>query len=284
MLDIFLDSLLDSVKLLPFLFLTYVLMEFLEHHTGSAVNRYMKAAGRSGPVWGGILGVVPQCGFSAAASSLFSGRVITVGTLLAVYLSTSDEMLPIMISNEVPVMTIIKVLGTKAAAGIMSGLLIDYIYFHFLKKQKELPNVSKLCEDEHCHCEEGMIRSAFWHTVRIFVYIFLISLCLNSLIELIGRDALAGLFVHIPVIGELLTAMVGLIPNCASSVILTELYFEKVISAGAMMAGLFVNAGVGLLVLFRVNRNRKQNIGITAVLYGLGVFWGSLIELSGIRF
>lgn len=282
--DMLLDSVLDSVKLLPFLFLTYLLMEFLEHHTGSAVNRHMKAAGGFGPVWGGILGAVPQCGFSAAAASLFSGRVITVGTLLAVYLSTSDEMLPIMISREVPVYTILKILGTKAGAGILSGLLVDQVLVRILKHPKEMPNVHKICEEEHCHCEEGIFRSAFRHTVKIFVYIFLISLGLNIIIEVIGQDALAGLFIHIPVVGELLAGAVGLIPNCASSVILTELYFDQVIDAGAMMAGLFVNAGVGLLVLFRLNRNRKQNVGITAILYTLGVCWGILIEAAGIGF
>ncbi len=284
MREILLDSLSDSVKLLPFLFLTYLLMEFLEHHAGSAATRHLEAAGKFGPVWGGLLGVIPQCGFSAAAASLFAGRVISVGTLLAVFLSTSDEMLPIMISNAVPVATMVKVLGIKAAAGILSGFLADYLSGRFWKRQKGGPDVGRICAEEHCHCEEGILRSAFFHTVKIFLFIFLISLCLNTIIELIGEDAMAGLFTGIPVIGELLAALVGLIPNCASSVILTQLYFDGMINAGAMMAGLFVNAGVGLLVLFRVNRNRKENLGITGVLYCLGVFWGIVIELAAIRF
>lgn len=278
------DSLLDSAKLLPFLFLTYLFMEFLEHHAGSAVNRYMESAGRFGPVLGGILGVIPQCGFSAAASSLFSGRVITVGTLLAVYLSTSDEMLPIMISNAVSAVTILKVLVIKAGAGILSGLLIDYIIFRFMKKKREALAAGKICEDGRCHCEKGIFLSALHHTVKIFLYIFVISLILNIIIEIAGKDTLSGLFISIPVIGELIAAIVGLVPNCASSVILTQLYFDRVISAGAMMAGLFVNAGVGLLVLFRLNRDKRQNGRITAVLYGLGVFWGIVIELAGISF
>lgn len=284
MLDILLDSLLDSVKLLPFLFLTYLFMELLEHHTGSVASRRIETAGKFGPLWGGLLGVIPQCGFSTAASSLFSGRVITVGTLLAVYLSTSDEMLPIMISNAVPVQTIIKILSAKAVLGIVSGFVVDYFYSHIMKKQRNKVDVHKICEEEHCHCEEGVVSSAFMHTIKIFIYILLISVCLNIMIGIIGEDTLASLFMSVPVIGELIAALIGLIPNCASSVVITQLYLDKIISAGAMMAGLLVNAGVGLLVLFRLNRDKKQNGTIVAVLYGLGVFWGILIELSGIGF
>lgn len=284
MADILLDSLLDSVKLLPFLFLTYLFMEFLEHNTGSAASRRIETAGRVGPLWGGLLGVIPQCGFSTAASSLFSGRVITVGTLLAVYLSTSDEMLPIMVSHAVPVMTIIKILGAKAVIGIVSGFFVDYCYSNILKKQKKAVDVHKICEEEQCHCEQGIVLSAFLHTMKIFVYILLISVCLNTMIGIIGEDALAALFSSVPVIGELIAALIGLIPNCASSVVITQLYLDQIISAGAMMAGLLVNAGVGLLILFRLNKDRKQNGTIVAVLYVLGIFWGILIEIIGIRF
>lgn len=284
MKEILLDSFVDSTKLLPFLFLTYLLMEFLEHNTGNAASRRIETAGRIGPLWGGLLGVIPQCGFSAAASSLFSGRVITVGTLLAVYLSTSDEMLPLMISNAVPVMTIVRILGLKAVIGILSGFVLDYCYTHILKAEKEKANIHKICEEEHCHCEQGIIYSALGHTIKIFIYILLISVCLNIIIGVIGEDTLANLFLRMPVIGEAVAALVGLIPNCASSVVITQLYLDKIISAGAMMAGLLVNAGVGLLVLIRLNKNRKQNAGIILILYIIGVLWGSLIELSGIVF
>lgn len=284
MLDILLDSLLDSVKLLPFLFLTYLLMEFLEHHTGSSFTRRIETAGRFGPLWGGLLGVIPQCGFSTAASSLFSGRIITVGTLLAVYLSTSDEMLPIMISNAVPGRTIGKILGIKAVIGILTGFMIDYIYIHIMKKQNKKVNIHKICEEEHCHCEQGIVYSAFMHTMKIFVYILLISFGLNIMIGIIGEDTLANLFSSIPVVGEMIAALVGSIPNCASSVVITQLYLDRIISAGAMMSGLLVNAGVGLLVLIRLNRDRKQNAGIIAVLYTAGVLWGILIEMTGIVF
>lgn len=284
MFDILSDTILDSVKLLPFLFLTYLLMEALEHHTGGKVQNRIRTAGKFGPVWGGLLGVVPQCGFSAAASSLYAGRVITVGTLLAIYLSTSDEMLPILISEAVPAGTILKILGMKVLIAVVSGLVIELVYVRILKKQEKDMDIHVVCEEEHCHCEDGILVSACKHTVRIFFYIFLISLVLNMVIGIIGGDALAGIFSGMPVVGELIAALVGLIPNCASSVVITELYLDGLIGAGAMMSGLLVNAGVGILVLFRLNRDVRQNAGIVGTLYGLGVLWGVLIELVGIVF
>ena len=284
MSKIIIDSVIDSIKLLPFLFLTYLFMEWLEHKTGSAARNRIRTAGKLGPVWGGLLGVIPQCGFSAAASSLFTGRVITVGTLIAVYLSTSDEMFPIMISNAVPAVTIIRILACKAAIGILSGLIVEYVYTHILKKQEGDLDIHEICEEERCNCEHGLISSAATHTLKVFVYIFLISLGLNIIIGLVGEETLAGLFTGAPVIGELVAALVGLIPNCASSVVITQLYLDHIIGAGAMMAGLLVNAGVGLLILFRLNHDRVQNLKIIGTLYGLGVFWGIIIELSGIVF
>ena len=284
MTEIIIDSVIDSIKLLPFLFLTYLFMEWLEHKTGSAARNRIRTAGKLGPVWGGLLGVIPQCGFSAAASSLFTGRVITVGTLIAVYLSTSDEMLPIMISNAVPSATIIKILACKAAIGIISGLAAEYVYTHVLKKQEKEIDIHEICEEERCNCEHGLLSSALTHTLHVFVYIFLISLALNIIIGLVGEETLAGLFTGAPIVGELIAALVGLIPNCASSVVITQLYLEHIIGTGAMMAGLLVNAGVGILILFRLNHDRKQNFRIIGLLYGLGVFWGIIIELTGIVF
>lgn len=284
MVDILLDSLVDSGKLLPFLFLTYLLMEALEHKTGSAARRRIRTAGKFGPVWGGLLGVVPQCGFSTAASSLFAGRVITVGTLLAVYLSTSDEMLPIMISNAVPVGTIGKILFAKVIIAVISGFFAEFVFLYVMKRQEKEMDVHVICEEERCNCQHGIVRSALVHTVKIFVYILLISLALNIIIGVIGEDTLAGLFSGFPVVGEMISALVGLIPNCASSVVITQLYLDGIIGAGAMMSGLLVNAGIGILVLFRLNRDKKQNAMIIGALYGLGVFWGVVIEMLGIVF
>lgn len=284
MTEYLLDSLKDSVRLLPFLFLTYLLMEALEHKAGSAARKRIQTAGKFGPLWGGILGVVPQCGFSAAASSLFAGRVITVGTLLAIYLSTSDEMLPIMISNAVPAGTIAGILATKVCIAVISGFFVEFVFRYIMKRQEREIDIHAICEEERCDCQHGIVRSALIHTGKIFLYILLISLILNIIIGVIGRDTLAGLFSGFPVIGEMAAALVGLIPNCASSVVITQLYLDEIIGAGAMMSGLLVNAGIGLLVLFRLNRDRKQNLSILAALYGLGVFWGVVIELLGIVF
>ena len=284
MLDVLLDTVLDSVRLLPFLFLTYLFMEALEHHTGSKLSRKIQSAGKWGPVWGGLLGVIPQCGFSAAASSLFAGRVITVGTLVAIYLSASDEMLPILISESVPVVTIVKILGSKVIIAVLSGLIVELVYVRLLKKQEKEMDIHVVCEEEHCHCEDGIVVSALKHTVKIFCFIFLISLVLNGVIGLIGEEALAGLFSGLPVVGELIAALVGLIPNCASSVVITQLYLDGIIRPGAMMAGLLVNAGVGFLVLFRLNRDYKQNAAIIATMYALGEFWGVVVEACGIVF
>lgn len=284
MFDIIADSFIDSIKLLPFLLLTYLLMEVLEHKTGNAARNRIKTAGKFGPVWGGLLGVIPQCGFSAAASSLYAGRVITVGTLIAVYLSTSDEMLPILISEDVPAAAILKILGVKVIIAILSGLMIEIIYISVLKRREKDMDIHVVCEEEHCRCEDGIIKSAVKHTFKIFFYILLISLALNTVIVWVGEDAISRLFMSTPVVGELIAAIVGLIPNCASSVVITELYLDGMIGAGAMMSGLLVNAGVGILVLFRLNRDWKQNAGIIGVMYGLGVFWGVMIEASGIVF
>ena len=189
-----------------------------------------------------------------------------------------------MISNAVPAITIVKILACKAAIGMFSGLVLEYVYTHMLKKQEPDVDIHDICEEERCHCEHGIISSAASHTLKVFVYIFLISLALNIIIGLVGEEALAGLFTGTPVVGELIAAVVGLIPNCASSVVITQLYLDHIIGAGAMMSGLLVNAGVGLLVLFRLNRDRKQNLKIVGTLYTLGVFWGIIIELAGIVF
>lgn len=284
MADILLDTVLDSIKILPFLFFTYLLMEFLEHNTGNKARERIRHAGQFGPLWGGLLGIVPQCGFSTAASSLYAGRVITVGTLLAVFLSTSDEMLPIMISEAVPMPVMAKILAAKAVIAIISGMAVEFFYVKLLKRREEEMDIHVVCEEEHCRCEDGILKSAVKHTVKILFYILLISLVLNLMIGIIGNDTLESLFVGVPVVGELVAALVGLVPNCASSVVITQLYLDGIIGAGEMMSGLLVNAGVGILVLLRLNRDRKQNAGIIAALYGIGVFWGVVIEWIGITF
>ncbi len=274
----------ESINLLPLLFITYLIMEIMEHRTGKAAEDQIRRAGKFGPVWGGILGIVPQCGFSTAASSLYAGRVITVGTLLAVYLSTSDEMIPIMISESVPMATIAKIVVTKVLIAIISGLAIELILRKLMNKKEQQVGIHEVCVEEHCGCEHGILRSALHHTVSIFGYILLVTLIMNLVVELIGEETLAVFFTGIPVLGQMIAALVGLIPNCASSVVITELYLAGIIGAGAMMAGLLVNAGVGVLVLMKLSRNWRQNSKIVGALYGLGVFWGVVIQAAGIAF
>lgn len=284
MLDIILDTLSDSIKLLPFLFLTYLAMEYLEHKTGEKLQNTIRKSGKWGPVIGGVLGAFPQCGFSAAASNLYAGRIITLGTLLSIYLSTSDEMLPVLISENAGIGMIMKVLGTKILIGMAAGLVIDFVIRHLLRNREEELRIEHLCEQHHCHCEEGILKSALHHTIEIFLYLLLISFVLNLLIGMIGEDFLAGLILNRPVIGELIAGMIGMIPNCAASVVITQLYLKGILSAGAMMSGLLSGAGVGILVLLRVNDKHKENVRIIVMLYAIGVLAGLLIELLGVQF
>lgn len=275
MLDSILDALLDTAKLLPFLFLTYLAMEYLEHKAGQKAESLVKKAGGFGPVIGGALGIVPQCGFSAAASNLYAGRVISLGTLIAIYLSTSDEMLPILILEKASVVLIAELLLAKAVIGMIVGLIIDFLMRR--KGVQEHEHIHEICEHEHCHCEKGILRSALSHTVQIAFFVLLITFALNLILFFVGEDALANLILNRPVLGPILAGLVGLIPNCAGSVVITQLYLEGVISIGAAMAGLLTGSGVGLLVLFRVNHDRKENLRILGLLYSIGVLVGIMI-------
>ncbi len=288
--EVALDAVIDSVKLLPFLFLTYLAMEYLEHKTSDKTNRLVERSGKFGPLYGSLLGIVPQCGFSAAATNFYAGRVITLGTLIAIYLSTSDEMLPILISEKVPLLLILKILFVKVAIGMIAGFIIDFVHQKLLrwthmKDPHHLPDIHHMCEHEHCHCDEkGIFPSALKHTLEIFAYILVISFVLNLVIAYIGEDTLSSFVLNRPVIGELAAGVIGLIPNCAASVVITQLYLEGLLSAGPMMAGLLVSAGVGLLVLFKVNDHPRENLKILGLLYAVGVVSGLLIELIGITF
>lgn len=271
-------TLLDTVKILPFLLIAYLIMEFIEHKTTNKTREAIKKSGRFGPFIGSILGAFPQCGFSVTATNLYAGRIITLGTLFAVYLSTSDEMLPILLSEGVSGPLILKILGIKILIGILSGVIIDLVANRFYKNKKEENNIESICEHDHCHCEESIWKSAIKHTLSVFIFILLISLILNIAIEYIGEDTLAGLISNKPILSALIACTVGLIPNCASSVILTQLYLSNVLSLSVMIGGLLVNAGVGLLVLFKVNHNLKENIKIVLGLYAIGVISAMLLQ------
>ena len=278
MIDVIKDTLFDSIKLLPFLFLAYLLMEYLEHKTGNKTKDIVKKSGKLGPLWGGIIGIFPQCGFSAAAANLYAGKIITMGTLIAVFLSTSDEMLPILISETMPASTILTILGIKLVIGVLAGFIIDFVA-RKLHKEKEETKIEEICEHEHCHCEKNIALSALKHTLNIFLFIFIITLVINGIIEIIGQENLANKVSKNIILGPIVAGIIGLIPNCASSVVLTELFVENVISMPILISGLCVNAGVGLLVLFKTNENKKENLKIIGLLYAIGVISGLILEI-----
>ncbi len=282
MLEVLLDTLKDSIKLLPFLFVAYLVMEYIEHKTTDKTKDVIQKSGKFGPFLGGILGIFPQCGFSAMAANLYAGRIITLGTLIAIFLSTSDEMLPILLSEAAPIDVILKILGIKLIVGIIVGFVIDLI---LRKKENKENKIAEICEHEHCHCEEeGVIKSSLKHTISVFIYIFIISFILNTVIYFIGEDNLSNLILNKPILGPIIAGIIGLIPNCASSVLLTKLYLSNVISVSCMLAGLLVGAGVGILILCKVNKNAKKNAKIIGLLYVIGVISGIILELIGIRF
>lgn len=368
----------DVLYLIPFLFATYLAMEWLEHKTGAGTQETIRRAGAAGPVLGALLGIIPQCGFSAAAAALYAGRVVTLGTLFAVFLCTSDEMIPIFIAERVPFETIAKVLGAKVIIGMLMGFIVDAV-LRILRRDGQKLRIHELCKqdqcacnhdcatctanpesvyehhadrdhheectesvcghshdhhhdgenecahareahhehDNHAHhaherevhaqpchefaCEEdlcrghdhdhshdggwaGIAKSALMHTVKVALFVFAITILLNAALELIGQDAIAHFLESNSILAIFASALVGLIPNCAASVLIAQLYLEGMLSAGAMMAGLLVSAGVGLMVLVRSNRPSSQNLLIIAALYAMGVLWGLLIQMMGIVF
>ena len=277
-----LHTLIDTAKVVPFLFLTYLLMEFLEHKAGGAPERWLRGSGKVGPLIGGALGALPQCGFSAAATGFYTGRMITTGTLIAVYLSTSDEMLPILISGGAPIPVILKLLGTKLIIGIAAGFAIDGIarWIGRGKESEQEPQIEELCERENCDCGDRFVLSALKHTAYITGFLLLFSFVMTVGIELIGEETIKSVVLDRPVLGSLLAALVGLIPNCASSVVLTSLFVDGVLSSGALLSGLMVNAGVGLAILFRNNRPIKDSLRVVAILLGISVICGILIDLT----
>lgn len=277
-LHIFWHGLLDSLKILPFLFVTYLFMELLEHKAGDKMQCAIAKAGHAGPAIGGVLGLVPQCGFSTMAAGFYAGHVITPGTLLAVFLATSDEMLPVLLGEGVGMGKILTILAIKLILALLVGFSTDLV----LRGRIREMHVETLCEKEHCHCEKGVLRSAIHHTAFIFLFILIINIALTAIFELVGEAPIAHAVNSVPVLGTVLAALIGLIPNCAVSVAIATLWAKGIISGGAMLAGLLTGAGTGLLVLFRTNRHLKENLLLTAVLLGSGILFGCLFDLTGL--
>lgn len=273
MLDVIKDTVIDSLKLLPFLFLTFLLMEYFEHKMKNKSKKIVKKAGKFGPIIGSFLGVIPQCGFSVAATNLYATRIITLGTLISIYLSTSDEMLPILLSEKVEFSLIAEVLLIKIIVGIICGFIIDLVY-----RKKEKVEIQEFCHDKHCDCEHSILKSTLKHTFDIFMFIFIISFVLNLAFSYLGEEVISSILMKNSIFGSFLTSLLGLIPNCFSSVLITQLYLKNTISFASMIGGLLTGSGVALLVLFRVNKDKKQNFRILLLLYLIGALTGLLIS------
>lgn len=280
--DILADTLLDSLKILPFLFLAFVIMELLEHRANGKIERFFAKAGKAGPAAGALLGCVPQCGFSVLCANLYSGGVVTLGTLIAVFLSTSDEAVLLLAAAPQQLPALFKLLLCKVVIAVAAGYLVDF--FGRKRNRQSVGSLHEICDHEHCGCEKhnNIWIPALLHTVKIFGFLLLFTFLLNFLVALLGHERLETLLLHDSVFQPLAAALLGFLPNCAASVLLTQLYLEGTLSFGAVVAGLCTGAGAGLLVLFRENRHVKDNLKIMAILYAVAAVSGVLLQAAGI--
>lgn len=363
LIDILLDAGKDTLSLAPFLLVTYLALETLEHVAGDRVNGAIKRAGAAGPVAGSLLGIVPQCGFSAMAATLYAGRVVTLGTLVAVFLSTSDEMLPLLLAEQVPVQTMAMLLASKALIALVTGFIVDAAIRGLCRNSRahaairrtvlgtaanpahvncahddhtggdiidevaeagvSADHIHELCERDHCGCDDdedeherdhghshdhghagehehhhghghdhghshegapvlSIIRSAISHTVQVSVFIFLVTLILVAVLETFGESAIEQFLRGNETLAVLGSALVGLIPNCSASVVITQLYLEGALQLAPMLAGTLISAGVGYLVLFRTNRSARENAVFLVMMYVIGAGWGLILSAFGL--
>lgn len=277
------EAVYDSLKLIPFLLATYLLLELVERAASDTSKKMIRKAGVFGPIWGSLIGVIPQCGLSVAASNFYASRIITLGTLIAIYMSTSDEMLPILLAEQVSPLVIIKILVVKVLFGMISGFFIDLLYRWFVGQRQitKSPAPNSAAEDSSI---SHILSDATRKTAIVFLLILLVSIVIELAVYSIGIEQISSWFHSVPVVGELIAGLIGLVPNCAASVVITQLYLDGIIGSGTMMTGLLVSAGVGLLVLCKENHSWKKNLIIIAILYVMSVCWGILIDLTGISF
>lgn len=274
MKDIIIDTLIDTLKLVPFLFIAFLLIELFEHKFSKKSIEVVESSGKYGPILGSVLGIIPQCGFSVMATNLYVTRLITLGTLISIYLSTSDEMLPILISEKAEFSLIIKILLIKLFIGMLAGFIIDKIF----KVKKEKKNYD-ICEEEHCHCKESIIISSLKHTLNIVVFILLINFILNICFNYLGQDYLSKILLKDSFFGPFISSLIGLIPNCGASVMLTELYINNAINFGSLISGLLTGSGIAIMILFKTNKHFLENLKVVGILYLIGVLSGIIIEL-----
>ena len=275
MKDIVIDTLIDGVKLIPFLFIAFLIIELIEHKLSNRNKDLITKTGKFGPMFGSILGMFPQCGFSVLATNLYVTRIVSLGTLISIYLSTSDEMLPILLSENVEIGLIIKILLIKLFIGMVSGFIIDFI---LRKKESKVEADYEICHEENCHCKEHLLLSVIKHTIHITLFLMIISFLLNCLLEYTGILDTNNIIANNP-FSVFVTSLIGLIPNCGASVMITTLYLKDIISFASMISGLLTGSGVALLVLFRSNKKLSENILILSLVYFIGVGAGLIVEL-----
>lgn len=275
LVDAIVDTTFDCLKMLPFLFVAFILIEALEHYSSDFTAKALAKVGRAGPVVGAVAGCVPQCGFSVMAANLYAGGIISVGTLLSVFIATSDEAVLIIMSNPERIREVGILLAAKVIIAVTAGYIIDIFFRNQLATVKESGN---LCKD--CGCDEedaGIWKPAWHHTIRIFIYLFIFTGILNLCIEIFGIEQLSKFLLGNTIFQPVIAAIIGLIPNCAASVILTQLYLNGAISFASVIAGLCTGAGIGLVVLFKMNRNKRENLKIVGVLFLVAVAAGMII-------
>ena len=276
-LHIFIHTLEHAASSLPFLFGAYLLIEFIEHRHAEKFAAWLGKFGKAGAAVGALLGIVPQCGFSVVAANLYSNRIITAGTMLAVFISTSDEAIPVLLSNPESAGKILPLIGSKLVLAIVAGLLVDRFGLFNITKE-ELDEVVE--EHSHCHTEghNGLLKSTLAHTAKTFAFIFVVMFALEVCIHFVGEESFSAFIANESFFQPFVAGMVGLIPNCASSIIIAQLYAEGAISFGAAFAGLSVGAGTGLLVLFRNDIDKIECLRLTGFLFAVSVLTGTVLQ------
>lgn len=276
MLEVIQDTLLDTIKLLPFLFVAFLIIEFIEHKLSNKQENTISKSGKLGPIVGALLGAVPQCGFSVLATNLYVTRIISLGSLISIYLSTSDELIPLMISHNAPLTKILSIVLIKVVIGMISGFLIDLLI------RKTTKSDFVLCEDEDCDCDHSIIKSSLIHTLKIAFFILIITFLINILFHYVNLSFLESALKNNKILTPFIASLIGLIPNCASSVMISELYLNNLISLGTTLSGLLTGSGVAIMVLVRKNKNISENLFIIGLIYIIGVIWGLLFNFIGV--
>ena len=272
----FIHTIEETIKLIPFLFIAFIIIEFIEHKLSKKNEKILKESGKFGPLLGGLLGLIPQCGFSVLATNLYITRIISLGSLISIYLATSDEMLIILIADKAPLPLILTILAFKLVIGVICGYIIDFL----CRKRKNEHHIHELCEHDECHCEEeNIFISSLKHTLKTTLFIFISLLIVNIIFHNWGEAYLSKLLLKNNIVSPLISSLIALIPSCGSSVIITELYLLNQISFGTLISGLLTNSGIAIMLLFKNNKNIKENITILLTIYSIGVITGIIINL-----